>query len=84
MRTRAERLAHVQHTNSQDTLPAIGKKMAYKANRTGVAERFDDAAVHKTIAVHLACITYDDAILTDRELSILQTAKQHDAPTLSL
>jgi hypothetical protein len=32
-RKRAELLAHVQHTNRQDHLPEIGKKLAYKANR---------------------------------------------------
>src|SRR5262245_21160673 len=47
MRQRAELLAHVQNTNSQYNLPAIGKKIAYKANREGVAERFADAAVQK-------------------------------------
>jgi len=57
-RKRAELLAHVQHTNSQYHLPEIGKKIAYKANRDGVAERFDDAAVQKTIEVDLALITY--------------------------
>jgi len=41
MRKRAELLAHVQNTNSQYNLPEIGKKIAYKANREGVAERFD-------------------------------------------
>src|SRR5262245_46642191 len=40
MRTRAELLTHVQQTNSQYHLPEIGKKIAYKANRAGVAERF--------------------------------------------
>jgi hypothetical protein len=45
---RAELLAHVQHTHSQDTLPAIGKKIAYQANREGVAERFADPAVQKS------------------------------------
>jgi transposase len=84
MRQRAELLAHVQHTNSQYTLPEIGKKIASKANREGVAERFDDAAVHKTIEVDLALITYDDELLRDLELSILTTAKQHDAHTLYL
>src|SRR6266446_8877958 len=44
-RTRGELLAHVHHTNSQDNLPAIGKKIASKANRDGVAERFADPAV---------------------------------------
>src|SRR5262250_2244634 len=33
MRKRADLLAHVQNTNSQYNLPAIGKKIAYKANR---------------------------------------------------
>ena len=32
----------------------------------------------------MALITYDDELLRDLELSILQTAKQHDANTLSL
>ena len=54
MRKRAELLTHVQNTNSQYNLPALGQKIAYKANRDGVAERFPDPAVHKSIAVDLA------------------------------
>jgi transposase len=65
MHTRAELLAHVQHTNSQDNWPEIGKKIASKANRDGVAERFADPAVHKTIEVDWALITYDDQLLGD-------------------
>jgi transposase len=84
MRKRAELLAHVQNTNSQYNLPAIGKKIAYTANREGVAERFADAAVQKTIEVDLALLTYYDELLRDLELSILTTAKQHDANTLYL
>src|SRR6266542_4258860 len=44
-RKRAELLAHIQHTNSQYHRPEIGQKLAYKANRVGVAERFLDPAV---------------------------------------
>jgi hypothetical protein len=44
-------LAHVQHTNRQYNLPEIGKNLAYKANRDGVAERFAEPAVHKSIEV---------------------------------
>jgi transposase len=84
MRTRAELLAHVHNTNSQYTLPEIGKKIAYKANRAGVAERFEDVAVQKTIEVDLDLITYYDQMLNDLELFILKTAKQHDAQTLYL
>jgi transposase len=83
-RKRGELLAHVQNTNSQYNLPAIGKKIAYKANRDGVAERFADPAVQKSIEVDLALITYYDALLRDVELSIVKTAKHHDAQTLSL
>jgi transposase len=84
MRKRAELLGHGQNTNSQYNLPEIGKKIAYKANRAGVAERFEDVAVHKTIEVDLALITYYDQLLNDLELFILRTAKQHDAHTLYL
>jgi transposase len=83
-RKRGELLAHVQNTNSQYNLPAIGKKIAYKANRDGVAERFADPAVQKSIEVDLALITYYDALLRDVELSIVKTAKHHDANTLYL
>jgi transposase len=81
MRKRAELLAHVHNTTSPYNLPEIGKKLAYKANRDGVAERFEEAAVQKTIAVDLGLITYDDELLKDLELSILKTAKHHDAHT---
>ena len=67
MRKRAELLAHVQNTNSQDNLPEIGKKLADKANRQGVAERFADPAVQKSIEVDLALIEHDDQLLTDLE-----------------
>jgi transposase len=83
-RKRAELLAHIQNTNSQYNLPAIGKKIAYKANRDGVAERFADSAVQKSIEVDLALITYYDELLRDVELTIVKTAKHHDAHTLYL
>jgi transposase len=82
MRKRAELLSHVQTTNSQYNVPEIGKNIASQANREGVAERFHDPAVQQTIEVDLALITYDDARLRDLELSIVKTAKQHDAHPL--
>jgi transposase len=81
---RGELLAHVQNTNSQYNLPAIGKNIAYKANRDGVAERFADPAVQKSIEVDLALVSYYDELLRDVELTIVKTAKQHDANTLYL
>src|SRR6266511_2030758 len=84
VRQRAELLAHIQNTNSQYNLPEIGKKLAYKANREGVAERFADPAVQKSIEIDLALIGYYDDLLRDVELTIVKTAKHHDANTLYL
>jgi transposase len=83
-RKRAELLAHIQNTNSQDNLPEIGKKLAYKANRDGVAERFPAPAVQKSMEVDLALLGSYDPLLNDLELHILNAAKQHDANTLYL
>jgi transposase len=80
-RKRAELLAHTQQTNSQYNLPEIGKKVAYKANREGVAERFLEPAVQKSIEVDLTLISHYDRLLTDLELDLVQTAKAHDAQT---
>lgn len=55
-RTRAELLTHVQQTNGQYNLPELGQKIAYKANRNGVAARFSDPAVQKSMEVDLALI----------------------------
>ena len=83
-RTRAELLAHIQNTNSQYNVPEIGKKLASKANRAGVAERFPDPAVQKSMEVDLALIGSDDHLLSDVELHSVKAAKQHDAQTLYL
>jgi transposase len=83
-RKRAELLTHVQNTNSQYNLPAIGKKMAYKANRDGVAERFPDPTVQKSIDVDLTLIGHYDELLRDLELDLVTAAKQHGANALYL
>jgi transposase len=81
MRQRAALLAHLHHTTSQDNLPAMGKKMASKANRAGVAERFPDPAVQQSMEVDRALIDYDDPRRNDVELSIVRLAQQHDPDT---
>jgi transposase len=84
VRKRAELLTHVQQTNRQYNLPEIGNNIAYTANRPGVAERFADPAVQKSVEVDLALIDYYDQLLRNLELPIVQTAKQHDANPLYL
>jgi transposase len=83
-RKRAERLAHIQNTNSPYHLPERGKKLAYKANRDGVAARFPDPAVQKSLEVDLALRGDYDPLLSALELHIVRAAQQHDPNTLSL
>ena len=83
-RQRAELLAHIRNTNSQYHLPEIGTTLAYKANRDGVAERFPDPAVQKSLEVDLALLGYYEPLLRDLKLPIVKAAKQHDAHTLPL
>jgi transposase len=76
-RKRAELLTQVQHTNSQYHLAEIGNKIAYQANRDGVAERFPEPAVQKRIAVDLALLGSYDELLRDLALHLV-TAAKHD------
>ena len=81
MRHRAGLLAHIQNTNSPYNLPPLGKPLAYKANRGGVAERFSDPAVQKSIEGDLTLISSYDRLRTEREREIVNTATAHDAQT---
>jgi transposase len=81
MRTRAELLAHIQKTHRPDNLPEIGKKIASKATRDGVAERFPEPAVQQNIEVDLALIGHYDQRLRDMARSVRNTAQPHDANT---
>jgi len=63
MRKRWELLSHIQNTNSQYNLPEFGKKLAYKTNRIGVEEHFEDPSVRKNIQLDLALLdTYDQEL----------------------
>ena len=84
MHKRAELVAHIQNTNSQYNLPEIGKKLSYKSNRMGVAERFDDPSARKTVEVDRELLDFYDPLLGNLELYILRTAKEHDSHALYL
>jgi hypothetical protein len=80
-RQRAARCAPSQPTNSPDHLPALGKTIAYEANRDGVAERFPEPAGPKSLEVDLALMGPDDHGLRDVERCVRKTATPHDAHT---
>src|SRR2546422_3805295 len=84
MRQRAELLAHIQITNHPYNLPDIGKKIAYRSNREGVAERFSDPSVQSNVTFDLKRIGFYDDLLHEIELEILRHARKHDANTFHL
>jgi transposase len=79
MRKRFGLLSHIQNTNSQYNLDPFGKKIAYKANREGVAEQFDDPSVQLSIAMDLRLLEQYDKLLNEVELYLVRHAKHHDA-----
>jgi transposase len=83
VRKRAELLAHIQNTNSQYHLPEIGKQLASKANRAGIAEHFPDPSVRKTIEVEVSLIDHYDTLLGEVELYLTRSAKAHEVQTFS-
>lgn len=78
-RKRAELLAHIQNTNYQYNLPDIGNKVAYKANRQGVADKFPDESVRKSIELDLKLLDHYDQILPRLKHELSLIAKTHDA-----
>jgi transposase len=81
---RANLLAHVQNTNSQYNLGPFPKRLSYQSNRCGVADRFSDPCVHKSVSVDLHLIDCYDETLRDLELHIVKAARHHDPQTLHL
>jgi hypothetical protein len=73
---RAALRAHIPTTTSPSNVPELGKKLAYNANRDGVAARFPDPAVPKRMAVNLALRGADDPLLGALEWHIVTAAKQ--------
>jgi len=79
VRRRGSLLAHIQNTHHQYNLPVPAKKVAYAANRAGVAEVFSDRDARKSLEVDLLLIEHYDQVIRDLELHLEKRAKQHDA-----
>jgi transposase len=80
----SELVAHINNTNTQYNLPAFKKKLSRKHNHDGVAERFDDPEVRKSVEVDLEMINALNQTLKKLEWHIEKTARQHDYHTLYL
>lgn len=84
MRKRSELLAHVHNSNSQYNLPEIKKNLRYAFNREGIAERFADPSVRKSIGLDLNLIDFYDQQLGKVEWHILKHARDCDEHSLIL
>ncbi len=84
MRKRSELLAHVHNTNSQYNLPEICKDLRRVVNRDGIAERFHDPSVQKSIELDLNLIGFYDQQLSKVEWYILKQARIFDQHSLLL
>jgi transposase len=84
VRQRAELLTHIQNTNSQCNLPEFGHKIAHKVHRQGVAERFSDPSVRRSIEIDIELLDHLDLLIDGLERSLLRTARRHDPNALHL
>ena len=78
VRQRSESLTHLQIINHQVNLPPFEKKLAYKSNRAGVAERFEDPSVRTSIELDLDQLNHFDEQIRKLELYLERTAKLDD------
>jgi hypothetical protein len=80
VRRRAELLTHLQITNSQYNLPPFASRIAYAGNREGLADRFQDPSVRRSVEVDLELLEHYDQLIGKLELQLVRTAKVHDPP----
>jgi transposase len=78
MRLRGQALAHVTNTFTQYNLKAPEKRLHARANRLGVAERFDDASVQCAVRSDLALAEHLDDQLRELERYLIEHAKLDD------
>ena len=84
VRQRAQLLTHIRNTHYQYNLSEPVGNVGAKANREGLAERFEDASVRKSIGVDVALLAYYEGVIRELELHIGRLAKEHDSESLNL
>jgi transposase len=58
VRKRGQLLAHIQNTHHQCNLPEPTRKIIYKANREGVAEKFTAPSVRRSVEVDFELVAH--------------------------
>ena len=78
VRRRGNLLAHIQNTHHQYNLPEPSAKIAYKANREGVADAFADPDTRKSMEIDFLLIEHYDSVIRELQLHLVRRAKEHD------
>lgn len=81
---RSELLGHIENTRYQYLMPVFHKKIAYKGNRKGIAERFPNPSTQMSIQTNLDLLTVYDKKIQEIELFITRHAKKHKPNDLYL
>ena len=71
-------LTHVQIVNHQHNHEAFAKKISYKSNRTGIADRFEHPSVKASVELDLELLRHYDESIRKLELFLEQNAKLDD------
>lgn len=75
VRYRARLLAHILNTHHQYNLEAPGARITYKANRSGVAECFEDRSARLMVEADFEIIRHLDTTIKKIEAYLVRTVK---------
>lgn len=81
---RSELLGHIENTRHQYLLPVFRKKIAYKANRNGIAEHFPNPSTQMSIQTNLDLLTVFDKKIMEIELFVTHHAQKYNQNDLYL
>jgi transposase len=80
---RSSLITHIQVTNLQYNLPAMGK-ISNAVKREGIEVRFDDPAVRASVEADMAVIDVLDVVIARLERTIIRAARAHDHHVFAL
>jgi transposase len=81
---RSELLAHIENTRHQYLLPEFEKRIAFKRNRVGIAERFPNPSTQKSIQTDLDLLSVYDKKVIELEYFVTKHARKHKPNDLYL
>ncbi len=84
MRKRAELLAHIVNTGSQYNMEEPFGRIRRRNHREGLAERFDDPDVRKSITADIEMLDAYDSVIGSMEYEIQKNAQHHDPVAYAL